>query len=177
MLLLSLGCNINGNNGGGDATPAPTGTAPPENTPEVTTPPGDTSAPTSTPDPTSVPTAAPEYSVTISVVNNDTNEYRLYIGTSDDLYDADAAQVDLSEGEIVIASIVAGTTESYVLDLGTNPTLAKDWLLQYYNTFFLDWSLVYCTPNIDGDGYIFTGDESYTITIESIAAITIAQDS
>ena len=113
------------------------------------------------------------YTAAIAVVNTDDEEYRLLIGKSDDLYNAGDGTVTLEEGEIVIESIPGGNTEIYELDLGTNTSLAKDWILQHYDSFFKNWSIVVCTTEENADGYMFEGNESYTITIVSTANITI----
>jgi hypothetical protein len=117
------------------------------------------------------------YTATIKVVNNDSEEYRLVIGTSDDLYDAVTELALIEEGEVVIESIPAGTeSDPYELDLGTNESLAKDWLVQYNVGEPFGWSYVICTPKEDADGYVFEGDESYTITIVSTALTSIQKD-
>ncbi|MBN2440434.1 MAG: hypothetical protein JXJ04_03795 [Spirochaetales bacterium] len=117
------------------------------------------------------------YSATIAVVNNDSEEYRLYIGLNDNLYNAETLLTSLPDGEIVIPSISGGTTETYELDLGTNPSLAKDWILEVADPFFEgEWSIVLCTIDTDADGYNFEGNESYTITIESTSNISIQMD-
>ena len=115
------------------------------------------------------------YTVTINVVNESTLEYRLYLGISDDLYDSNTGTFNLDEGEIVIESIPADETRSYVMDLDTDPYINKDWLMQYNHTI-LGWTTVLAEPDTDSDGYIFTGNETYTIMISSTGSFSIQMD-
>jgi hypothetical protein len=176
---LFTGCPTDSDNGDPSTTTSTnesTSTTSSSGSTTTTTTNGSTTTTTNGSTSTTTSTEEEEYSVTIHVDNQDSDEYRFYIGTSDDLYDADTDLFDLDEGEIVISSIPPGETEMYELDLGTSPTGDKDWLVQYYDTFFGAWSTVVATPHTDSDAYTFEGDESYTITIDASGVVSIQQD-
>jgi hypothetical protein len=118
-----------------------------------------------------------EHQATIYVDNQSTYEFRLYLGTSDDLYDSVTQVHDLNEGEIVISSIMPGQTENYVLDLSDSSSISRDWMMQYYDdSIFFDWVTVTAEPHTDMDSYTFEAEKSYTITINAVAVPSIEQD-